>query len=374
MKRVNISQVDALFSAGLYPIEFLFYYREGLDTKRIRTSLKKLSSIFWPVFGQYRDGVIQFERYREEYCYDEETADRNFDIPETEEDRFERYRSYIQPDLERLFFLKIIRFRNGLILIPKLYHLAGDGYSYFYFLSVLARLSQGSPVPLKSTLMKYLLRPHHRRTVLREFSFEGIELPPPRQEGQFTIDVKEIPKKDVRSSIREVASSHEEKVSTNDILSALALKNIAGLRHDLLGDRVSLSIPIDIRRQIKEYGRRFFGNGIMLHSLDLAKDYVRNVHMKEIAIEIRKSMPSITKESYQNYLAGLEKRISEGDLDQFRPFNPENGCLVTNISRLPADKLDFGSVRPELIFPLTIEANSAAILSDKDNYVLRMIT
>jgi len=63
MKEINISQVDALFSNGIYPIEFLFYFKEELNTKKIRNALKKLSSVFWPMFGEYKDGVISFESY-----------------------------------------------------------------------------------------------------------------------------------------------------------------------------------------------------------------------------------------------------------------------------------------------------------------------
>jgi hypothetical protein len=46
MKKVQISQVDALFANGLYQIEFLFYYKEGLETRKIRIALKKLSGKF----------------------------------------------------------------------------------------------------------------------------------------------------------------------------------------------------------------------------------------------------------------------------------------------------------------------------------------
>ena len=72
MNRVNISQVDALFTHVNYPIELLLYYTRGLDTEKIRNSLRKLSSAFWPVFGEYKDGVISFEKYSEVDCYVEE--------------------------------------------------------------------------------------------------------------------------------------------------------------------------------------------------------------------------------------------------------------------------------------------------------------
>ena len=65
MKQVGISQVDAVFSNGSYPIEFLFYYEQAFDTRRLRSALQKLSSIFWPAFGKYGNGAIVFDDYRE---------------------------------------------------------------------------------------------------------------------------------------------------------------------------------------------------------------------------------------------------------------------------------------------------------------------
>ena len=371
MNEVNISQVDVLFANGIYHIEFLFYYNKGFNTGKIRRALRKLSSVFWPMFGEYRDGKIIFDKYSEEDCYDEEIVNQELNIPELEEKGFEAYSRFSLPDLKKLFFLKVIRLKNGMVLIPKMNHLAGDGYSYFYFLSVLAALSQPTLVPFKSSFINLFLKPHHRRTILKDFSFERAELKPVFQNDKFTVEFDEIPRKDVQSIIKEVATFDNLRVSTNDILSAIAVKKIVNRQSQFLGEEVNLTIPIDVRRQIKEYGRGFFGNGIMLHTLKLKKEYIENVLIKELSIEIRKSMPSVSKEIYINYLTELEEIISEGKMDQFKPFDPKSGCLVTNISRLPSDKLNFGTGSPELILPLTVEKNSTAILAKNENFILR---
>jgi hypothetical protein len=122
MKRAQISQVDALFSNGSYPIEMLFYYREGFSTKKLRRALRRLSPVFWPVFGEYKDGVISFGRYREEDCFDEESVDRELDRSELEGAGVEAISRYGLPELKRLFFLKATRFKNGLVLVPKMNH------------------------------------------------------------------------------------------------------------------------------------------------------------------------------------------------------------------------------------------------------------
>ncbi|MDH4220723.1 MAG: hypothetical protein OEW23_18345, partial [Candidatus Aminicenantes bacterium] len=97
MNKVNISQVDVLFATGIYPIEFLFYYKEGFNTGKIRRTLRKLSSVFWPMFGEYRDGMIFFDKYSEEDCYDEEVINQELNIPELEEKGFEAYSRFSLP-------------------------------------------------------------------------------------------------------------------------------------------------------------------------------------------------------------------------------------------------------------------------------------
>jgi hypothetical protein len=373
MKKLNVSQVDALFSNGSYPIEFLFYYRDAFDTDKMRQVLRELSSSFWPLYGEYGDGTISFYGYREEDYFAEEAVDRQIDIPAIKENRFETYSRFRLPELKKLFFLKAIRFKNGLVLIPKMNHLAGDGYSYFFFLTALAGLSRPGRIPLKSSLMKSLFKPRHRRTILKGFSFRGTDLGPPPQADRFVLEAETIPRKDVQSVIREAASSGSLRISTNDVLSALVVKRLVGRHSEAWGENVALTIPIDVRRRIGEYGPRFFGNGIMLHSLQFRKARLENSPLLDIAFEIRKSMPALSKMTYTDYLTGLEKILAEGRLDKFKPFDPESGCLVTNLSRLPVDKLDFGTGRPEIILPLTVERNSAGILADRDNFILRLV-
>ncbi len=371
MKEVRISQVDVLFSNGLYPIEFFFYYKEGFKSEKMRRALRELSSTFWPMFGQYKDGLIVFDKYCEEDCYAEEAVGQELDITEIKDGGFEAYSRFRLPDLKRLFFLKLIRWKNGLAIIPKMNHLAGDGYSYFYFLSLLAARLQPSLVPFKSSWINLFSKPHHRRTILKDFSFKGAGLKPALPVEKFTVEFDEVLRKDVQSVIEEVALSTNLRISMNDLLTATAIKKLVGMQSGYWGEEVHLTIPIDVRRQIREYGRGFFGNPIMFHTITFKKEHLQDSLTKDIAIQIRKSMPSVSRETYINYLAELEEMISEGRAEKLRPFDPGRGCLVTNLLKLPSDKLDFGTGGPELVIPLTIEKNSTAILANKENFVLR---
>jgi NRPS condensation-like uncharacterized protein len=323
------------------------------------------------MFGEYKNGLISFDKYNEDDCYAEEVVNQELNIHEVGENGFEVYSRFCLPDLKRLFFLKALRLKNGLVLIPKMNHLAGDGYSYFYFLSLLATLSQPPAVPFKLSLIKLFSKPHHRRTTLREFSFKGVELKPVIQNEKYAVELDKILRKDVRSIIKETASSDNLRISTNDVLSAMAIKKLVARQRGVWGEEVELTMPIDVRRQVKEYGLRFFGNGIMFHTIKLRRESIENSPAKDIAIKIRNSMPFVSKKTYINFLTELEEIISAGKTDKLKPFDPTCGGLVTNLSKLPADKLNFGTGYPEFIIPLTVEKNSTAILAKKENFVLR---
>jgi NRPS condensation-like uncharacterized protein len=371
LKKIGISQVDALFAGGLYPIEFLFYYREPFDTTRLRKALKKLAKAFWPAFGSYADGVISAKPYREENHYIEEAVDAEIDGAAGEEKAVEAVSRFRVVDPGSLFQLKVLRLKNGVALIPKLSHLAGDGYSYFYFLSLFAAIARPSGVPFKKMLAIVSLKPHHRRTALKEFSFKGLGFAAVPELEEPRIATDEIPRKDVTSIVREAAEEGEVKISSNDVLTAAAVRKMAGRSGAFPAEDIEVTIPIDIRNRVKAYGPKFFGNGIWMYTFKLRRRDVESAPLKDLAVQIRGSMPIVSSQTYAGYLAGLEGIIARGETDRLRPFSPERGCLVTNLSRLPSDKLDFGSGPPELVVPLTSERNSVGILSKKDRFLLK---
>lgn len=66
MKKILISPVDTVFANSSYPIEFLIYYENKIQSSIISDALEKLSDLFWPVFGEYCNGYISFLNYNEQ--------------------------------------------------------------------------------------------------------------------------------------------------------------------------------------------------------------------------------------------------------------------------------------------------------------------
>ncbi len=262
---------------------------------------------------------------------------------------------------------------NGTVLIPKMNHLVGDGYSYFYFLSVLAATAKSSFIPFKKYALRLATAPKIQRTVLKTFHFEKTKIQEPLEHSNCKIEIERVAKTDITQKIKKIKTESDVNVTANDFLSAMIYKKIVEKQNARVNDRFSLSIPMDVRRQVRELGLKFFGNGLMFHHLQMNTTEIKNMDPNELALQLRKSMPPVNKDSYIRYLTDLELSIEQSSTHSLKPYDPENGCLVTNLSRMPVNKIDFGSGAPDFVLLLTIGRNSTAILADKDDYLLRLI-
>jgi len=372
MKKLSISQVDAVFANGSYPIEFLLYFKNSIPTKRVLAALAKVAADFWPFFGTYHGGMIHSAEFEEAECFEERIVPAAFDAHAAIEVILNDYKNIHSSAMTRLFHATVIQFANGTGIIPSLRHLAGDGYSYFYFLAAWAAIARSRSMALKAQLIRPFYRANHQRTILKKFQFSETTLPVPPGHHDAIVQCQEITRDEVHSAVKAIHDGGGQHISANDYLSAMFLKKVVQLRAGHFPDRVSLTLPIDVRKSIPEYGPKFLGNGIMFHTATFKKQTVETATVAELAIAIRESRPTVTRESYLFFLEKIEAVINNREFKDLRPFDPDAGCLVTNLSRMPAETLNFGTGTPDLIFPLTIEKNAAAILSKDNVYQMRM--
>lgn len=370
MKRLPVSQIDAVFANGSFPIEFFFFYPGKIETTKIRKALKTASGIFWPLFGIYQDGIIQEQQFNEEKYFTEKNINQPFDEKLSESDIYYRYNTINPEPVERLLFISVLQFSNGTALIPKMSHLAGDGYSYFYFLMFLSSLVSTKSI-FKKLAYHYAYKPLPARTVLKEFRFQHQFKDYPRISDNLNLEYVKLSKKQIRQHIKNCSAHNQITVSTNDIICGYILKKFADL--NIYKDEIELTIPVDIRNRIKEYGPKYFGNGLLFSNNFYSISEIKNLTVDELAIEIRKSASEINTANYMDYLSSIEKLIEKGEFYKLKPYDPYKGCLVTNLSKLPANKLNFGKGKPEIISTITKGKNSVAVLAGTDNFVLRMM-
>ena len=372
MKQINISQVSTFFANGSYPIEFLFYFPYKINSNRLRRALKKVSAHFWPAFGSYADGVIAEKSYLENECFEETIVDELFDPNTEHEVLYNDYRTMLPESIPRLFFLKVLHYKNGTVLIPKMNHLVGDGYSYFYLLSGLAAVTKRGGIPLAPSIISAISRPKISSSLHTSFHFSAKPPDAISLESKVKVDYLELDVTETRNQAKSVLESSGMRISTNDILSAKVVKFILEKGKKKQLENFRLVIPVDIRRGVAELGQRFFGNGLILYSVPFEPKSVSESSIEELAITIRKSFPVVNRQSYEEYLRKVDGWIETGQLELLRPYDPDNECLVTNLSRMPITKLDFGLGPPTMAEPLTRGRSGAAILAQDDKFVLRL--
>ncbi|MFC1784088.1 acyltransferase [Candidatus Neomarinimicrobiota bacterium] len=221
-------------------------------------------------------------------------------------------------------------------------------------------------------VLKRISKPQINRTSLIDYNFTNTNIEKPHEHNNCVLKLEKIPKSHIKQEIKNIKNKYNNVVSTNDLLSAKVFKRTFDIQQAYKSNKFSLAIPMDVRRQVKELGLKYFGNGLLLHSLKLNVSELEKINTDELAIKLRESIPVIDSKSYLEYLTKLETQIKNSAVHSLKPYNPETGCLVTNLSRIPIHKLDYGKGSPKLVLPLTIGKNSAAILSDKQNYILRL--
>jgi hypothetical protein len=95
----------------------------------------------------------------------------------------------------------------------------------------------------------------------------------------------------------------------------------------------------------------------------------------ELALRIRKAINRITPEYIRESLATLESiRRQRGPevLEEMHVLNPYSGILVTNLSRLPIQQLDFGTGIPREYQILTPAERGAVILPAAEGVDIRV--
>lgn len=372
MRSTNISQVDAHFVGDNHLIEFLLYYRDRINGSRLRRALRSLTVDFWPLFGAYRDGLIRQQVYAEHRVFDQFRVQTDIDGLTDPAEIHRRFRGLDREPGDGLFSLALVHLDRGMVLLPRMNHLVGDSYSYFYFLSVLAALTRGRPLPLRGALIRRMARPGHDRTRLRPFRYPAGNSAPAGACAESQVRIETISRAQIRSRLAALETTGHVGLALNDLLAALAWRGCARLGLVPDAEPYSMTLPIDARRQVKALGPRFFGNGLQFHRLEMPAGDLRDGDPAVLATAIRASIPTLTAASYGEYLDALGAAIEADPAHRPKPYEPASGCLVTNLSRPPVGRLDFGSGPPSLVQPLTVGRNSAAVLADADNYYLRL--
>lgn len=400
MKKMRLSPVDHLFTGhDAYPVEFLIKFPNPLEPTALQKSLQKAVKLFWPLMARLNseDG-------------------KNFDLifkGEQPKLNIFDWSNEPMPDLKDAYCLakfsvpvesisgtplstfNLYQLKESSALVVNISHCLVDGYSYFFFLASWANLNQ--QFSLKKRFKQILTRPKHKRALLipksvspnpdlsdeHFFKVTGSSLSKKtrhfsREDCQwefFDFPINTV--KNHRENINKKLKINEvQKVSCNDVLSALILKRLVDDGR-YFKDKAKISSAFDYRRIIPSLGPLYFGNAIRAASFEISILEVKNSSLKDLALKFRDTTNSITREKALDSLALFEAaRLAQNGgmefIQSFHVADPSCGFLITNLSRVRFENLDFGNGPPNEVIPLTPAPRTGIVTKNGDSFIVRV--
>lgn len=378
--RTPLSPIDYTFlGESAYPIEFLFRFDGRLDPAALQKSLARVLPDFAPV------GSVLKKTGATTYAFETAPEACPFTVVETEaEPSLEGAQAYDMLDPVTTIPGEPMA-RMELTLGPKtsalgvsLSHAIVDGYSYFYFLAAWAAACRGdsyqAPVHDRALLMPANLADMDlSEEAIRAgtgWSLGAERRAPARETLRW--ERHQFRKDDLMEDVREASAKTGRRISINDVLVIRLWKEFAAAWPSAQKRRY-LSLPIDFRRVHPEIDLRYFGNAVRGVTLAMDLEEVLAISMSDAAAMVNLAVGAIKADEADFSLRLLEALRRAGGADSLKRLHvvhPDGGLLVTNLSRVPVGRLDFGAGAPVEYRILTPAPRAAAVLPVEDGFAV----
>jgi len=375
-----LSPVDYIFTGpGSYAISFALAYDEVLDPAQIKGSLEEALHSFWPLrsklvkvsgqsyaFQPTHDG-LQFQISSSPHVFDES---KDIDM-------------YVSPVVslqgEPLTRIQLTETPEGSVLGVSISHALVDGFSFVHFLSSWARIAQGKRILAPSLSRKVLManKIDHENSVDAEdlLSHCGLFLGTQRRNthtGSAGEETRALSADAIRDLRRQAERDCKVSLFDNDVVTAYVWKEY-GPRWSQLGNDSAtfVTIPYDFRRLLREVPRMYFGCALAFATISLSYERLIGASLGEIACLVRNGIARVSPDYVHGSLSTLESlRITRGlsALEQIEVRHPQQGLVVTNITRLPSSDIDFGW-GPPIGFKATAQGNRGVVLLPSEDGV-----
>lgn len=384
MREMRLSPIDHIFTgSGSYPIEFAFAYRGKIDVDRLRSSFQAALDHFPPA----RSKLVRTSADSYAFQSDEDGARfETIDSPSGFDDSSRRY-EFLDPvdsvESEPLTRVRLTLTPDGPVLGVSMSHAVVDGFSYFHFLSTWARLFHG----------KRTLDPFHGREILIPEQVDDRRQVTPRDvendcgifwgtkrttidRASMTWDRRMISKEEMNQILRRAQKECDVRLSHNDVVTALLWKEYIA-RWDA-GDQDTpayVSCPVDFRRVLPRCPPNYFGCAVSLATTSLPRGKLGEASISELAAMVRSAVARVNDDYISRGLSTLERlRRQQGlaVLEENHVIHPRAGLLVTNLSRLPVQNVEFDGGPPIAFDILTPAHRGAVILPTTDGIDVRV--
>ncbi len=374
MTSIPLSPVDYIFTGeASQPITFAFSYRKKIDPELLKKSLKATLGYF-PILQ------CQLHKISEsDYEYRITPDGLNFDIREShsafkESDRIGQYITPVNTiEGNPLTRITLTQTPEASVLAISISHALVDGFSYFHFLSSWAIISWGEK----------FLSPYLDRRVVSSFdennfkdtsaddiyTFCGLFYGGQRHQmtaGSMRSERMFIPEETIRSHIGEVKRVHQISCTENDVITAILWKKYLSLwNEEDVQHRAYVTCPFDFRRALPDFPKNYFGCAIVFATAEIGFKDLVTASVEDLSLLIRNSVSRMKPEYILNSMRALENLRRQKGLSAMAELHlrhARHGMIVTNLTRMPIQDLDFGFGSPEKFITYAEITRSAAIL------------
>jgi shikimate O-hydroxycinnamoyltransferase len=382
MKPMILTPVDQLFTGNTAcPVTFAFAYSELLDAKRLEAGLHSLVEVNPWLGGRMRaegDYGYAFD-VSGPSCLSLEVVSSTqsfIELSRTEA----LVRCVDARDGEALVSARLTQTPYGSIVGVSMSHALVDGFSLFHTLASWASCTRGGsavppaydrPLHVPETLTASL--DPTPASLLRDC---GLFLSQPRPETR-RLPVPERIGLRAQEITRLVALAQrgvDVKLRQNDVLTAWLWKTYGPLQWSAApGESVYVTCPVDVRRLLGAANQDLFACAINFATASASLDELIHAPLGELALRIQRSVAAVVAQPPVQRLAPLDalrRRHGRRALESVHLHHPQRGMLVTNMSRLPLERLDFGCGAPVDLKVYTEIDSMAAILPALDGVAI----
>ncbi len=381
MPNIPLSPVEHLFTGvRSQPITLAFSYPYHIEDSQLKRSLDTISKQFSPLRSKLRkvsDTELELVITDDELHFEVRESSKKFDGNDPITDYIEPVKTYENEPLTRITITHTPG-SPGSVLAVSISHALVDGFSFFHFLSSWSR----------ATRNERYLPPHIPRDVftpyLRDDSIDKITQKHILDSAGLFLDSRREPvntdlirterliiqNDTIQKTIDEVKHTHNINVSKNDIVSALLWQEYLSHWTEANDDEsVFITCPFDFRRVLSGFPKNYFGCALAFATAKTSLDQLKHSSIGDIAVLIKKAVNDMKEEHIQRSLTTLESFRQQNGLEATERIHlrhPRNGMIVTNLSRMPLQELDFGSGSPESFIAYNEIEQSAALFPHPD--------
>jgi len=379
---IPLSPIDHVFTGrGSYPIEFVFSYDGELDEARLRQSLARVVEVFPPASSRLarRDGAFGLEPSPDGLVFSTAESEVGF---EGADDRT-RFLDHVTTfEGEPLTRVQLTRTPQGSVLGVSQSHAVGDGFSYFHFLSCWSRLFRGEPFQ----------PPSHERQRLIPTAVANDGEPTPSdllrdtglfwqgrraavQGGPLRWERHQLSRARLKEILGEAQCDSPVRLTHNDAVAAWLWRESAASWGADPQDDTYLSCPVDHRRLLPDLPPTYFGNAVVLATVESTIGALGAAPLAELAQRVRAAVSAVDEARVHRSLGAIDRlRRLKGVavLEECHVMHPQRGLLVTNLSRLPVREIDFGAGPPVAFDILTAVPRGAVVLPAADGLDVRV--